>query len=116
MSAKVRATLAQIASTVDGIDIEPHYHQDLTPGNGMVRRDRTDYPNSHGGVVTWQIVIFLPLDLVDAQDWLDDTVPAVVDALAQSGEITVTSFEPQQLSLGSSSYPIALIQGLRETE
>lgn len=111
----VRQLLAEAASTVTGVTVTPHYRQSIGAGDGMVRRDRTDYPNSLGGVVTWQVIICLPKDLGQAQKWLDDRIPAVVTALTESGEITVTSAEPQQLPLDSGgSYPIALITGIRE--
>lgn len=116
MADGIRELLAAAANEVDGLEVTPHYRQALGAGDGMVRRDATTYPNSLGGVVTWQVIICLPKDLDRAQDWLDTTIPDVVDALTQTGEITITSVEPQQLQLDAGTYPIALITGIREQE
>ena len=117
MSAHVRARLAEVASSVvEKVNVTPSYRQSLTAGQGAVRRDRTTY-EAFGGVVTWQVWIVLPKDPVTAQEWLDDVIPDVADALATSRELTVQSVEPQQLALDNgNTYPIALITGTREQE
>ncbi|KHL18539.1 hypothetical protein CLV56_4005 [Mumia flava] len=116
MSATVRQALATAASTVDGVDVSPYFRQTTKPGSGMVRYDRTAYPQgtNFGGLITWQVVIFLPQDQATAEKFLDEKAPLVVAALAS--HMRITDVITQQLALESGTVPIALIQGNREEE
>lgn len=112
MSAETRQALSEAASTVEGVSVSPYFRQVTKPGSGMVRRDSTDYPNTFGGVITWQVLVFLPQDMAAAEKFVDEKVPALVAAL--SPEMRVTTVTPQQLALDSGAVPIVLISGQRE--
>lgn len=114
MSAAVRTALATAASTVPGVDCVEYYRQSTKPGDAMVRRAGTVYPNVLGGVVTWQVLIVLPQDLATAQKYLDEKVPLIVAAL--QGELHITSATPQQLAFDTGLVPGAVIEGQREEE
>lgn len=116
MSATVRQALADAASTVTGIDVAPYFRQTTKPGAGMVRHDRTTYPQgtNFGGLVVWQVVVMLPQDLAAAEKFMDEHVPQLVAAV--SSEMRVTDVIPQQLALDTGAVPIVLIQGNREEE
>lgn len=114
MSAAVRQALADAASTVEGVTVTPYFRQVTRPGHGMVRKDRVDYPSKFGGVVTWQVFVFLPSDQKAAEEWLDEQAPQLVAALTP--EMNIDTVMPQQLALDSGSVPVVLIQGIREEE
>ena len=114
MSALVRQALADAANTVEGITVAPYFKQTTKPGSGMVRRDRTEYPTPFGGLVTWQVLVFLPQDLAAAEKYLDEKGPQLAQAL--SPQMSVSAVEAQQLALDTGAVPIALIQGTREEE
>lgn len=114
MSAQAREAIAAAASTVAGVHVTPYFRQVTKAGQGMVRRDRTDYPNRFGGVVSWQVFVFLPQDLSAAERWLDENGPALVEAV--SGELTVRAMTPQQLALDAGAVPVVVIEGTREEE
>lgn len=110
-AAEVRAALAAAASTVDGINCSAYYRQSTKAGDAMVRRNGTNYPNSLGGVITWQVLINMPTDLAAAQRFLDDVVPLVVAALEDV--LQIRSVTPQQLQYETGLVPGAVIEGLR---
>lgn len=112
MSEAVRTALADAANTVEGINVAPYFKQSTKPGSGMVRKDLVDYPNTFGGVVTWQVLVFLPQDMATAEKFLDEKGPLLVAAL--SPEMRVTTVTPQQLALDQGAVPIVLISGQRE--
>lgn len=112
MSAEVRAVIAAAANTVEGIDCTPYFRQSTKPGSAVVRKDRVTYPNKFGGLVTWQVLVMLPQDLASAEKYMDEKVPALVDALAP--HLVVTEAVAQQLALETGAVPIVLIQGTRE--
>lgn len=114
MSAEVRQAIASAASTVDGADVAPYHRQLTRPGDGVVRKDRVEYPNPFGGVATWQVLVMVPDDLAAAQRYLDDQVPALVAAVQQ--ELAVTSVTPGVYPAGTKSVPVVAIEGHREEE
>lgn len=115
MSQAVREALATAANTVDGVNVTPYYRQATTPGQGMVRFDRTDYPNPFGGLTTWWVVVVLPQDMGAAEKWLDKNGSALRGAVAE--ELAVRSMYPQQLALTDGSAVLAVvIEGQREEE
>lgn len=118
MSGAVRTALATAANTVDGIHVSPYRRQVSSPGEGMVRMDRTDYPDPFGGMVTWQVLIVLPQDEATAEVWLEDHQDELVDAL--SPEMTVRSVIPKELVTQTrptlTSVPVVVIEGDRERE
>lgn len=114
MSAAVRA---ELAAAVNGAGAAakcaPYFVQATKPGSAWVRRDRTEYPNRFGGVVTWQIVVVLPPDLASAEKYADEKGPVLVEALAD--HLVVTSVTPQQIVLDDHPPLKALfIEGHRE--
>lgn len=113
MSAAVRSALAEAASSVAGVSVSPYFQQTVSPGRGAVRKDRVDYPNPFGGVVRWQVVIFLPADQALAEKYVDEVVPEVVTAVRE--ELVVTSVSQQQLGLPDGQLVnTVLIEGHRE--
>ncbi|KAA1424314.1 hypothetical protein [Nocardioides antri] len=114
MSAQVRAEIAAAANTVSGINCSPYFRQSVKPGDGMVRRERTNYPNPFGGIVTWQVIVALPQDLAAAEKYLDEHLPDLVEAIQES--LVVTSTTPQQLALDTGAVPVVVIEGHREED
>ena len=114
MSAAVRQAIAEAATTVDGINVTPYFRQTTKAGEGMVRHDRTAYPNRFGGVVTWQVLVLLPQDIAAAEKYLEDKAPALLEAV--SDHLVITSMAPQQLALDTGQVPCVVIEGHREEE
>lgn len=114
MSARVREAISAAANTVAGVNVTPYFRQVTKPGQGMVRRDRTDYPNPFGGLVTWQVFVLLPQDIAQAEKWLDENGSVLRAAVAE--ELIVRSMTPQQLALDSGAVPVVVIEGQREEE
>lgn len=113
-NAGTRQAIADAASSVDGVNVSPYFRQVTRPGQGMVRMDRTEYPNPFGGLVHWQVVVFLPQDLAQAEKWLDENGPVLRAAVAE--ELVVRSMAPQQLALDTGAVPVVVIEGHREEE
>lgn len=108
----VRTQLAAAATTVAGVNVAAYFRQTTKAGTGMVRLGRIDYPNTLGGVVTWQVVILLPTDLAQAEKWMEAKVPALVAALGV--HMTVQRVTPTQLVLETGTVPTVFIEGQRE--
>lgn len=109
-----RDDIAAAASSVDGINVTPYFRQTTQPGQGLVRLDRTDYPDRLGGIDTWQAVIFLPSDRTAAEKYLEEKKGPLRDALAQVMMIRRISIE--QLALDTGTVPVVFIEGQREEE
>jgi hypothetical protein len=110
-----RAALAYAASKVAGVTVQPYYGDVTKPGFGYVERARTDYPNRFGGVVTWTVVVVLPGDIADAEQWVDANQLALVEALAS--EMTVAAARYERLALDNgTTLPALFIDGTREEE
>lgn len=110
----VREDIAAAASAVEGVDVSPYFRQTTRIGQGLVRLDRTDYPNPLGGIDTWQVVIFLPSDLTAAEKWLESKRGALRDQLG--AVMIVRRITPGQLALDSGTVPVVFIEGQREEE
>ncbi|GAA1977523.1 hypothetical protein GCM10009798_43430 [Nocardioides panacihumi] len=108
-----RQVIAAAASTVTGIDCEPSYQQSLTPGDGFVRlavSNRAD--NGFGFVNTWQVWIALSQDVATAEEWMDDHLSEVIDAL--DPVLLITSATPSELILaGGASINGLIVEGAR---
>jgi len=111
---ETRQDLADAASSVDGIRCSPNFVQTTTAGEAMVRFDHTDYPNKFGGLVTWQVAVVLPQDFADAEKFVDNTMPALAEALGT--QMVVTRVSQAQLVLDNGTLPIAIVEGTREEE
>lgn len=116
MSAKVREAISAAANTVAGVNVTPYFRQVTRPGQGMVRRDRTEYPNKFGGVVTWQVFVLLPQDIAQAERWLDENGSVLRAAVAEELLEGTVSMAPQQLALDAGAVPVVVIEGQREEE
>lgn len=113
MSRTVRIALATAASTVPGISCSPYYHQDTTPGTAYVRLERINYPNPFGGVVHWNVVVLLPQDIAQAEEYLEELLPQLHTAL--ESELVITSAVPQRVEFpGVGVLPALFINGHRE--
>lgn len=112
MSESDRTAIATAASTVDGVNVTAYYRQATRAGEGVVRLEAINYPNSFGGVCTWQVAITLPSDVVTAERWIESRTHALVDAL--SSELEIRSVVPVSLQLPEGgTIPCLLIEGLR---
>lgn len=115
MSAEVRQELADAVNGVNGITCSPYYRQATSPGSAFVRRDHTSYPNRLGGIVTWQIVVMLPQDLVGAEKKTDELTPLLRAAIGRS--LSVTSIGQREFAFPEgTTLPCLFIEGHRESE
>lgn len=120
MTDAARTAIATAASTVAGINVSPYYRQISGTGEGMVRMDRTTYPDPFGGIVTWQVLIVVPQDVVAAERWLEAHQDELVDAL--SPEMTVRTVTPKELVTPQAKpgpalvTSVVVIEGDRERE
>jgi len=115
MSAEVRQALADVCNTVEGINVSPYFRQEPKPGSGMVRFAGLNRPDRLGGLITWQVVIFLSQNLADAERFIDTKVPALVDAIVASRELRDGLLvAPQQLALDTGTVPVVVLEGTRE--
>lgn len=117
--AAVRTAISAAASTVPWetdpasfLNCSPYFRQTTKPGDAMVRRDRTLYPNPFGGIVYWQVIIILPSSLSAAEAKLDLILPALISAVET--ELVIDSVTPQQLALDSGLIPVVILEGHRE--
>jgi hypothetical protein len=113
MSESVREEITSAANKVDGVNVTPYFRQVTRPGQGMVRKGRVDYPNTFGGVVTWQVWILLPQDLASAEKWLDETGAALTAAVSEA--MVVRSLTPI-IAPDLGSLPAVVIEGTREED
>lgn len=107
-----RDEIAAAANAVAAVTVTEFYRQHSKPGNGWIRRDRTDYPNKFGGLVTWQVLIVLPQNLADAEKWIEDNQLALVTALREA--LIIRSAQPAELVVNSGTVPVLIIEGQRE--
>lgn len=112
MTLAIRTAIAT-AATVDGVtQVQPRYTQSTNPGHGSVRLDdRIRDGAGIGFVDVWQVVIFLPQAIAAAEEWLDDNLDTVLDAV--SSELTVLSATPASVALASGTAPGVIISGVR---
>lgn len=108
----IRSLIAAAASSVPGISVTPYFRQTTKPGDGMVRLERMNRDTSgFGYMATWQVVVVLPQDLASAEKYLDEKVPALLEAISE--ELVVTTVTPQQLALDTGLVPVVFIEGNR---
>lgn len=92
MSANVRQAIADAANTVEGIHVHPYYRQGGKAGNGNIQISHVNFPNPFGGIVTWDVVILLPVDIESAQKRADELLPLLWPALSQALAVDDISF------------------------
>lgn len=115
MSLAVRNALAAAASTVDGIECEPYFIGSTQPGHAMVRLERIEYPNPFGGICHWNVVVMLPQDQAQAEQYIDTVGPLLREAVG--AELVITRIQPQQLNIPKIGVqPVLFINGHREQE
>lgn len=117
MSAAVRQAIVDALAPISGVKGYPYFRPTVTPGDAVVRLDRTDYPqpSDWGGLQTWQVLVILPVELEAAERWVDDKRPALVAALADV--MQVVSAVPTELRLPEGlAVPCLIIEGKRESE
>jgi len=115
VSQAIRTAIAMAVESVAGIKCSPYFQQTTTPGSGMVRLDRIEYPNRFGGVAFWQVLILLPQELAPAEKYMEGKVPELYEALAP--ELAVTSISPREIVLNDGvRLPCLVIEGHREEE
>lgn len=115
MSADVRQTLADAASTVEGVSVSPYFRQSTKPGDGMVRFDRAERDSTgHGFIDTWWVVVMLPKDTKSAEQWIEAKTPALIGAL--ESHLIIIRFSPQQLALDTGTTPVLIFEGKRERD
>lgn len=111
----VREVLAEAASTVDDVACSPYYQQLTGPGHGVVRLDGSVRDDSgFGWIDTWQVLVFLPQDLGQAEVFAESIADPLIDAL--SPHMVVTSMAPTQLITDQGVVPCWLVEGARERD
>lgn len=111
----IRTDIADAASTVDGITGHPYVVGDTSPGTLYPRIERIDYPNAFGGVLFLNVVLVLPQDMAEAEQYLEQKLPALKDALEP--HLVITTVQPQRLQLdGVGVLPVAFLNGHREAD
>lgn len=110
-----REDIAAAASTVAGIHGHPYVVGDTAPGTLYPRIERIEYPNPFGGVLFLNIVLVLPQDLAEAEQYLEQMLPNLKAALEP--HLVITTVQPQRLQLdGVGTLPVAFINGHREAD
>lgn len=113
MSVEVRQELAAAAASVPGISAHPFHVQGTRPGHTYVRLERIDYPNPFGGLRRWNVVVVLPQDQAKAEEYLEDKLPALLEAL--SPHLAIRDVVPQRLGItGVGDLLCVFINGQRE--
>ncbi len=106
----VRADLAAAATVVTGVNVTEFYRQSLKPGDGFVRyAGRKRSANGFGWIDTWEVWTAIPANLPDAEKWLEDNLPAVVDAL--DTVMVVATATPAEMALGTTTVNGVIIAG-----
>lgn len=115
MSAEDRQALAVAATTVVGVEIAPYYRQVTRPGTGFVRLDRLDRDSTgFDYLARWQVIVLLPQDIASAEQWMEQRLTALVEALRT--EMVVTAAIPSQITLDTGTVPGVVIEGSRAYE
>lgn len=115
MSATVRQEIADAANTVDGVHVHPYYRQGGQAGSGNIQFARIDFPNIFGGIVRWEVVILLPVDIASAQKRADELIPQLWQALSEAMSVDdVTAGTTSQDN--RSGQPCLLVAGHRAME
>lgn len=110
-----RTDLAAAASTVAGITGHAYVVGDTDPGTVYPRLERIEYPNAFGGVAHWNVVLVLPQDYAEAEQYVESKLPALKAALDPHLVITAVVLQRLQLE-GIGTLPVAFINGHRETD
>jgi len=114
----IREEIAEAATTVYGVTCTPYYEQTTNPGHAFVRLERINYENAFGRVYahpSWNVVVVLSQNMAIAERFIEDVVPALVDALKDV--LIVTSAVPQRTQFpDGTTVPCVFINGHREAD
>lgn len=110
-----RTEIATAAAAVDGIRAHEYVVADTDPGTVYPRLDRIEYPNPFGGIAHWNVVLLLPQEHARAEQYLEQKLPALKDALDPVLVVTGVTLNRLQLD-GIGTLPVAFINGHREQD
>lgn len=109
---ELREEIAQAASLVDGVNVKPYFRQTTKSGDGWVSLQRSDRDESgFGWMDRWAVTIVLPQDVRSAEDWMDDHLDPLANALKDY--LIVTAFVPSTLRMDSGEVNGLVIEGTR---
>lgn len=107
-----REDIADAANTVDGLNVTPAFRQVTKPGEGFVSWNGSDRDDSGFGFIDrWSVWIAASQDRVTAELWIEENLPAILDALRP--ELVVTTANPTEMILGTGSINGLVIEGNR---
>lgn len=107
-----REDIATAASSVPGCTVTPYYRQTMTPGQGCVRfAQAVPGSNGFGYVHTMQVWLALSQDIATAEQWTEDNLPALLDALKREWHTTSVTFIDSLP--GANGVPALVIEGTR---
>lgn len=110
-----REDLEAAAHTVPGIKAHAYVVGDTEPGTVYPRLDRIEYPNAFGGIAHWSVVLVLPQDYAEAEQYVEEVLPDLKAALDPHLVITAVLLQRLQLD-GIGTLPVAFINGHREAD
>lgn len=110
-----RTEIAAAVSEVEGFTCHPYFVQDTDPGSTYVRLERIDYPNPFGGLAFWNVVVVVPQDQAEAEQYIETNLPVLLEAIGP--HLAITSAQPQRLQLDGVGVLLTLfINGHREAD
>ena len=110
-----RSELASALGTVTGVTAHEYVVANTQPGTAYPRLDRIEYPNAFGGVAYWNVVVVLPAGHAEAEQYLEQKLPALKAAIEP--HLVITTVTPQRLQLdGIGVLPVVFINGHREQD
>lgn len=112
MSLATREEIADAANTVEGIKATPYFRQTTRPGDAFVRLDRWARDSTGFGYIqTWALCVLLPQALAAAEEYLDENLETIVEAVSEA--LVVTTVTPSRLALDTGTIPVVMIEGTR---
>ena len=112
-----RELLAEAASALEGIQVEPYYKVVTGPGRGWVEHLRTEFFGKKilGGWQYWGVVVCVPTDMPAAQKWVDEHMADLCNALWPLMDLTQVRTEEISQTDGQ-IIKAMVIEGRREAE
>lgn len=112
MSAAVRQAIATAVSTVEGVTCTPYHREVTKAGESWVRLDRIAVDDSRfGSISTWQVVVLLPQNLVQAETQIDELGQALIEATEDVWAFQ--SLTPGQIPIANTTVPCVVLEGAR---
>jgi hypothetical protein len=106
-----RADLAAVLSTVD--DVAGHTYRPSAPTTGDAWPRRVSGARELGIVwrPTWEIMVWLPADVREADDWVDAHLEPLIEALsADASPGFVEGWETGLMQVGRNDRPVLVIE------